>query len=87
MILELGRKASYLDHPHTLEHFKNEYYFPHVVIRQPRGVWESAGSPTIVDAARARVEKLRALPRRSVLTNAQQKELLAIEKRWTKELA
>ena len=64
VILELrpGAKASYLDHPHTLEHFKNEYYFPHVVIRQPRGVWESAGSPTIVDAARARVESCELCP-------------------------
>jgi trimethylamine--corrinoid protein Co-methyltransferase len=87
VILELGRKASYLDHPHTLKHFKGEYYFPHVTMRHPRGVWESAGSPTIFDAARARVRELRGMPTRRALSNAQQKELLAIEKKWTEELA
>jgi trimethylamine--corrinoid protein Co-methyltransferase len=87
VIRELGQAAKYLDHPHTLAHFKTEYYFPRVTNRQPRGTWESAGSPTILDEAQARIAKLRALPTRSVLSAAQQKQLLAIEKEWTEKLA
>lgn len=87
LIQELGRQPDYLSHPHTLDHFKDEYYFPHVTNRRPRSVWAAAGSPTILDEARARVEALRALPTRSILSPAQRKELLAIEARWTHELA
>jgi len=87
VILEMGQTAGYLEHPHTLEHFKDEYYFPHVTDRRPRGRWEALGSPSTIDEARARIEKLRALPTRSVLSRAQRKELLAIEKKWTDKLA
>jgi len=86
LIQELGHKADYLEHPHTLAHFKNEYYFPRVTNRRPRGTWEAMGSPTIVDEAQSRIEALRSLPTRTVVSAAQRKELLAIEKRWTEEL-
>ena len=59
---------------------------PHVFNRRQRGKWESLGSPTIVDEARARIDKLRALPNRSTISGAQRKELLAIEKKWTEML-
>jgi trimethylamine--corrinoid protein Co-methyltransferase len=83
VIQEMGQKASYLEHPHTAAHFRQEYFFPRVFNRIQRGKWESLGSPTIVDEARARIDKLRALPNRSVLSAAQRKELLVIEKKWT----
>jgi trimethylamine--corrinoid protein Co-methyltransferase len=86
VIQELGQKANYLEHPHTAAHFKQEYYFPRVMNRRQRGRWESLGSPTIVDEARTRIEKLRAMPNRSALSAAQRKELLAIEKKWTEML-
>jgi len=87
LIEELGQRAGYLEHSHTLDHFRDEYYFPHVTNRRPRSVWDSVGSPTIVEEARNRIEKLRELPVRSVITPAQRKELLAIEKRWTERLS
>jgi trimethylamine--corrinoid protein Co-methyltransferase len=86
VIQELGQKAEYLTHSHTLAHFKNEYYFPHVTNRRARGAWQTRGSPTIIDQARAQIEKLRALPTRSVVSAAQRRELLAVEKRWTEKL-
>ncbi len=86
VIQELGQRADYLVHAHTLAHFKQEYYYPHVFNRRPRGKWVLLGSPTIVDEARARVDKLRALPTRSVVSAAQRKELLVIEKNWTDAL-
>jgi trimethylamine---corrinoid protein Co-methyltransferase len=87
LIQEMGQNGNYLTHEHTLSHFKQEYYYPRVFNRRPRGKWESLGSPTIIDEARTQVEKLRALSVRSVLSSAQRRELLNIEKRWTEELA
>ena len=86
VIREMGQRAAYLDHPHTLAHFKQEYYFPHVTNRRPRDNWGTLGSPTIVDEAQTRIEKLRALPTRSVLSASQGNELLLIEKKWRDEL-
>jgi trimethylamine--corrinoid protein Co-methyltransferase len=86
VIQQLAQQARYLDHPHTLAHFKQEYYFPRVFNRRPRGVWATRGSPTLVNEARARIEKLRSLPVRSVVSSAQRKEMLAIEKSWTEVL-
>jgi trimethylamine--corrinoid protein Co-methyltransferase len=87
VIQEIGQRAGYLDHPHTLAHFNQEYYFPHVTNRRPRGNWEALGCPTIIDEARARIEELRALPTRSVLSASQRNELLAIEQKWRQALA
>jgi trimethylamine--corrinoid protein Co-methyltransferase len=86
VIHELGQKAEYLDHPHTLVHFKSEYYFPHVTNRRPRSAWESLGSPTILEEAQSRLAELRAMPRRTIVSAAGRKELLAIEKKWTEQL-
>ena len=86
VIQELGHKADYLDHPHTLAHFRSEYYFPQVTGRLPRGTWQARGSPTILGEARSRIAKLRALPTRSIVSAAQRRELLAIEKKWREQL-
>jgi len=87
LIRELGQKPEYLSHPHTLEHFKDEYYFPHVTNRRPRSTWETEGRPSTIAEARARIEELRSLPRRSIVAPDQRKELLVIEEKWTEELA
>jgi trimethylamine--corrinoid protein Co-methyltransferase len=86
VIQQMGQTPGYLVHPHTLAHFKQEYYFPRVTNRRLRGNWEAQGSPAVVDEARARIEKLRSLPTRSVLSTAQRRELLVIEKKWREEL-
>jgi len=86
LIQALGREAAYLAHPHTMEHFKEEYYFPQITNRQRRSVWEAAGSLDIAQAAGAAVAELRAKPIRTVVTPAQQRELLKIEKAWTEQL-
>ena len=87
VIQQMAQDPDYLGHEHTLAHFKQEYYYPHVTNRRPRSVWAGAGSPTIVDEARGRIEELRSRPTRSVVTDAQRRELIEIEKRWTEELA
>ncbi len=86
MIQELGQKADYLDHPHTVAHFRRSTTIPAFSTRQTRGKWVSLGSPTILDQARAQIDKLRRMPTRSILSAAQRRELLAIEKKWTQAL-
>ena len=86
VIQGLAQEADYLVHPHTLAHFKREYYYPRVFNRYPRSKWATLGSPTILDQAEARIGKLRALPKRSNVSEAQRRELLRIEKKWTEAL-
>jgi trimethylamine--corrinoid protein Co-methyltransferase len=86
IIRDLGRRAEYLEHPHTLEHFKQEYYFPRVTNRRARSAWEASGRPSILMNARERIKDLKNLPLRSIVTPAQQREMLKIEKKWTQEL-
>lgn len=86
LINEMGRNSDYLAHEHTLEHFRKEYYFPHVTNRRSRSAWERAGSPSIVDEAAARVKKLAAEPVRSVVTPGMRAELAKIEEKWRKML-
>ena len=86
LIAQMGRNAEDLTEQHTLDHFRKEYYFPHVTNRRSRSAWEAAGSPDIVDEAVARVRKLAAEPVRSVVTEAMRPKLLKIEQRWSQVL-
>jgi trimethylamine---corrinoid protein Co-methyltransferase len=44
IIEEVGPGGHFLDHPHTVEHVRNEFYFPKLSDRQQRSVWEEEGS-------------------------------------------
>jgi trimethylamine--corrinoid protein Co-methyltransferase len=56
---ELGHKANYLSHPHTLKWFREELYFPSDVIdRDNLEAWEKKGSKSTWDRARDRVDAL-----------------------------
>lgn len=82
LILEMGRRPEYLVQPHTLEHFRREYYFPHVTNRRSRSAWEAAGKPNIAADAAARVRELAARPVRSLVAPAMREKLLKIEQKW-----
>jgi len=44
IIREVGPGGHFLDHPHTVAHVRNEFYFPKLSDRQQRVVWEEEGS-------------------------------------------
>ncbi|OPL10797.1 MAG: hypothetical protein AVO34_09845 [Firmicutes bacterium ML8_F2] len=44
IIAEVGPGGHFLDKSHTMEHVRSEFYFPKLADRQPRSVWEEAGS-------------------------------------------
>ncbi len=44
IIEEIGPGGHFLDHEHTVEHVRNEFYFPKLADRQQRIVWENEGA-------------------------------------------
>ena len=59
IIQELGHKADYLGHPHTLKWFREELYIPSEVIdRDTLEAWESKGSKSTWERAHDRVDSL-----------------------------
>lgn len=44
IVAEVGPGGHFLDHPHTVEHVRNEFYFPMLSDRKQRSVWEAEGS-------------------------------------------
>ena len=57
-ILRVGPGGNYLIDPHTLKHFKKEYYTPKTVNRFVRGVWSSKGAKESSEWARERARKI-----------------------------
>lgn len=44
VIKEVGPGGHFLDHQHTVQHVRNEFYFPSLSDRQQRSIWEEKGS-------------------------------------------
>ncbi len=51
-----GLKGSYLSHPHTLEHFRQEHFLPETFIRSGRS--SKAAATALRDQARARADRI-----------------------------
>ncbi len=65
IIEEVGPGGHFLDHPHTVQHVRNEFYFPKLADRQQRVVWEEDGSKDAF--ARAHEEARRILEKHETL--------------------
>ena len=57
-IREIGIAGSFLEHPHTMQHFRSELFEPSVLFRRRRSDWESQGSPTAAETAEQRAREL-----------------------------
>ncbi len=76
---ELGHKADYLAHPHTMKWFREELYIPSEVIdRDTLEAWEKKGSKSTWDRAQDRVESLLTQYQPSPISDEVKKELLDI---------
>ncbi len=76
IIQELGHKADYLAHPHTMKWFREELYIPSEVIdRDTLEAWEKKGSKSTWDRAKDRVESLLAQYQPSPISDEVKKEL------------
>ncbi len=52
LMKEVGAGGSFLDHPHTAENFRKEYWQPRIFNRLTYQAWESAGGKSDLDIAR-----------------------------------
>ena len=57
VIDEVGPDGHFLECDHTLQHFKNDWY-PDLMDRHSYEDWENAGSKSIVETSREKVEKI-----------------------------
>ncbi len=78
VIEEVGPGGHFLDHPHTVEHVREEFYFPTHSDRQQRSVWEAEGSRD--SFTRAHEEARRILTEHKPLGFDEDMERLLLEK-------
>jgi trimethylamine--corrinoid protein Co-methyltransferase len=84
VVAELGNKADYLGHDHTLRHYRDEIHYGKLTWTNRREPWEQAGSQDLLARAEARVAEILAAPEEPSLPDDVQDELRSIEARWTK---
>ena len=76
IVQELGHKADYLSHPHTMKWFREELYIPSEVIdRDTLEAWEKKGSKSTWERAQDRVNSLLTQYRPSPISDEVKKEL------------
>ena len=75
VIREVGISGSFLEHDHTLDHYRSEFFEPKVLFRKRRMDWEEAGSPSAAETAERMADKLADEPAVHGLTEEQIKEL------------
>ena len=79
MIKEVGPAGLYIDHPHTLEHFREEYWHPQIWQRDQFNAWDIAGRKSDVAIARERYAAIMENPKPgNQFTEAEERALLAI---------
>jgi trimethylamine--corrinoid protein Co-methyltransferase len=86
VIKQVGISGSFLEQPHTADHFQSELFMPGLLFRHPREEWEKRGSKDL--AARSE-ERARALMQNEIdskLTDPQLKELDTLANRFLKQL-
>lgn len=86
VIAELGSKADYLGHEHTLEHFKTEAFYPSLAWTNRREAWAQAGSTTLTERAQARVDEILEGQPPRYLGDDTQRELLKVQEKWMARL-
>ena len=77
LIEEVGWQGHHLAQPHTVKHFRNEFFLSKLLKREGRETWESKGSKTALDLAAERVREILAAHEPRQLDPAVEKELLA----------
>ncbi|MCK4376334.1 MAG: trimethylamine methyltransferase family protein, partial [Candidatus Brocadiae bacterium] len=82
---EVGIAGSFLEHEHTLRHFRSELYVPSLLLRERRAKWESEGGRTLSERADEVASDLMDRPVDTGLTEDQAAELDRITHRFLRE--
>jgi len=86
LIKQVGISGSFLEQPHTANHFRTELFMPKLLFRQPREEWESQGSKDLAERAEERAQALMQNTVDPKLTDNQLKELDALANRFLQQL-
>ena len=74
----VGIAGSFLDHEHTLEHFRQELFMPRLLYRKRRTDWTAEGAKTLSQRAEEIADELIARPVDNALTVDQSKAINAL---------
>lgn len=58
VIAEVGPGSHFLDHPHTFEYVRKEFYFPTLADRSQRSVWEEKGAKDAHEVAHEEAKRI-----------------------------
>ena len=87
VIIKVAKESTnFLQQKHTLQHFRDEYFFPKLANRASRSQWEKMGSKSIVEVAREKVKKILVEHEPPSLDENVKKQLEEILKTATKTL-
>ncbi len=78
---EVGPTGSFLDHSHTLEHFRQELFVPQLLFRKRRSAWTEEGCRRLEDRAEEIADQLIERPVQNGLSEDQARELQRITDR------
>jgi trimethylamine--corrinoid protein Co-methyltransferase len=84
LIKQVGISGSFLEQPHTANHFRTELFMPELLFRQPREEWEIQGSKDLANRAEERAQELMQNTVDPKLRDDQIKELDALANRFLK---
>ena len=85
-IEKVGPGGNFMVADHTLDNYRDQLHYPDLIHRGERQPWEERGAKWIHERASDRVQQILAQPREPLLTEEQERELLAIEARRTEEV-
>ena len=84
VIREVGPAGHYLDHEHTLRHFK-EMWYPRLFDRTRYKVWSTGSRLSLAEKINEKTKKILETHKAPLLPNDVLKELDALEEKWKKE--
>ncbi len=86
VIHKVGHDGHYMDERHTLQHFKEEHFFPELTDRSSYDAWRKAGGKSLVKRAREKTDEILKEHWPTPLDKDIQKEISEIIRRAEKEL-
>jgi trimethylamine--corrinoid protein Co-methyltransferase len=85
VIRQVGPGGEYISHEHTLEHFRNERWFPRITNHDQWVVWQGKGGLDMRQRAVRRAKEILDTHRPQYITPAQGKELDLMARRFQEE--
>jgi trimethylamine--corrinoid protein Co-methyltransferase len=83
---QVGIAGSFLDHDHTLRHFREEFFEPQVLFRRRRQDWTAVGSPRLDERAEQIATELMARPVEAGMSDEQARALSAMMEKFVRRV-